>query len=133
MEATQNTELRVSEKLNSMLKSSPISPNLNNRIRSLNRVGSPKVLPANKVKLEKPQFSNNLSSAQKMIPEKSSLPRIGKLSDCDSPDACSEDEMNLDDDTGVDLGTLNFHMSKSSVVGGTASSGRGLKNMAPSS
>ena len=45
-----------------------------------------------------------------MIPEKSSLPRIGKLSDCDSPNACSEDEMNLEDDTGVDLGTLNFHM-----------------------
>ena len=72
-----------------------------------------------------------------MIPERSSLPKIGKLSDCDSPDAGSEDEMNLEDDTGVDLGTLNFHMSKSSVVGGTASSGRAhgrdLKNMAPSS
>ena len=76
-----------------------------------------------------------------MIPEKSSLPRIGKLSDCDSPDVGSEDEMNLEDDTAVDLGTLNFHMSKNSVVGGTASnkcnsahaSGRALKNMAPSS
>jgi hypothetical protein len=53
----------------------------------------------------------------------SSLPLISKLSDGDSPDAGSEDDIDVEDDE--DLGALALQMGRTSVVG--ASSGRGLK------
>lgn len=53
---------------------------------------------------------------------KSKLPLISKLSDADSPDAGLSDEDMDDIDDDGDLGALNFHMKRSSMVG--ASSGR---------
>ena len=44
----KGTELKVVDKLNLQKIINPISPNLNRKIRSLNRAGSPLVLPANR-------------------------------------------------------------------------------------
>ena len=94
------------------MKASAISPNLNHRIRSLKRNGSPEL----KV--------NEGNGAATKLP--AGLPLISKLdSEGDSvPDAGSDEDLNLDDDE--DLGALNAQMNRNSVVG--ASSGRGFAN-----
>ena len=62
----------------------------------------------------------------KKTAEKSNLPLISKLSDGDSPDAGSEEDIDIDIDDKEDLGALTIQMGRNSVVG--ASSGCAAKN-----
>lgn len=54
---------------------------------------------------------------KKQTAEKSSLPLISKLSDGDSPDAGSDEDINVDVDDKEDLGALAIQMGRTSVVG----------------
>ena len=100
-----------------------MSPNLNHRIRSLKRAGSPNNPAGTSDKQEgvqlPKQWSNEMQRQSNNVrqsnivkknnanAQKSGLPIISKLDSAgDSPNASSDDDMNLDDED--DLGALNF-------------------------